>query len=36
MQNIFVRAEYEYVQFGQFNDLKTHIHTARIGGGLKF
>jgi opacity protein-like surface antigen len=36
MQNIFVRAEYEYVQFGEFNDLKTHIHTARIGGGLKF
>jgi outer membrane immunogenic protein len=36
MQNIFVRAEYEYVQFGQFNDLKTHIHTARIGGGFKF
>ena len=36
MQNVFVRAEYEYVQFGQFNDLKTHIHTARIGGGLKF
>lgn len=36
MQNIFVRAEYEYVQFGQFNDLKTHIHTARVGGGLKF
>jgi outer membrane immunogenic protein len=36
MQNIFVRAEYEYVQFGEFNDLKTHIHTARIGGGIKF
>ena len=36
MQNVFVRAEYEYVQFGQFNDLKTHIHTARVGAGLKF
>lgn len=34
--NLFVRAEYEYVQFGAFNDLKTHIHTARVGGGLKF
>jgi outer membrane immunogenic protein len=36
MQNIFVRAEYEYIFFGDFNDLKTHIHTARVGAGLKF
>jgi opacity protein-like surface antigen len=36
MQNIFVRAEYEYIQFGAFNDLKTHIQTARIGAGFKF
>jgi outer membrane immunogenic protein len=36
MQNIFVRAEYEYIQFGAFNDLKTYIQTARIGAGIKF
>lgn len=36
MQRFFVRAEYEYVQFGAFNDLKTHIHTARVGAGVKF
>jgi opacity protein-like surface antigen len=35
-QNMFVRGEYEYVQFGEFNDLKTHIHTARVAAGLKF
>jgi outer membrane immunogenic protein len=36
MQSIFLRAEYEYIQFGQFNDLKTYIQTARIGAGIKF
>jgi outer membrane immunogenic protein len=36
MQNVFVRGEYEYVGFGAFNDLKTHIHTARVAAGLKF
>jgi outer membrane immunogenic protein len=36
MQNIFLRAEYEYIQFGAFNDLKTYIQTARIGAGIKF
>jgi opacity protein-like surface antigen len=35
-QNFFVRGEYEYVNFGAFNDLKTHIHTARVAAGLKF
>jgi opacity protein-like surface antigen len=35
-QNIFVRGEYEYVDFGAFNDLRTHIHTVRAGAGLKF
>jgi len=36
MQYLFVRAEYEYVQFGAFNDLNTHIHTARVAAGVKF
>lgn len=35
-QNLFVRGEYEYVQFGAFNDINLHIHTARVGAGLKF
>ena len=35
-QNLFVRGEYEYVQFGEFNDLKTHIHTVRAAAGFKF
>ena len=36
MQHFFVRAEYEYVHFGVFNDLNTHIQTARVGAGVKF
>lgn len=36
LQNVFVRGEYEYVGFGAFNDLKTHIHTVRAAAGLKF
>jgi outer membrane immunogenic protein len=36
MQNLFVRAEYEYVGFGAFNGIKAHIQTARIGAGIKF
>jgi len=35
-RNLFVRGEYEYVGFGAFNDLNTHIHTARVAAGLKF
>jgi opacity protein-like surface antigen len=35
MQNLFVRAEYEFVQLNGF-DLKTNIQTARIGAGFKF
>ena len=36
MQNVFVRAEYEYIQFGPFNDVNLHIHSARVGAGIKF
>lgn len=36
MQCLFVRGEYEYVQFGAFNDLNTHIHTARVAAGVRF
>jgi opacity protein-like surface antigen len=36
LQCLFVRGEYEYVQFGAFNDLKTHIHTARVAAGVRF
>jgi outer membrane immunogenic protein len=35
-QNIFLRAEYEYIYFGAFNDLKQTLQTARIGAGVKF
>lgn len=35
-QNFFVRGEYEYVGFGAFENLKTHIQTARVAAGLKF
>ena len=36
MQNVFVRAEYEYVKFGWFNDINLHIQSARVGAGIKF
>jgi outer membrane immunogenic protein len=36
MQNLFLRGEYEYIQFGAFNDLKTSIQTVRVAAGLKF
>jgi outer membrane immunogenic protein len=35
-QNLFVRAEYEFIKFGMFNDLNTYLQTARIGAGVKF
>lgn len=34
--NLFVRGEYEYVKFGEFNNINMHIHTVRAGAGLKF
>ena len=34
--NLFVRGEYEYIKFGEFKDVNMHIHTARLGLGLKF
>jgi opacity protein-like surface antigen len=36
MQNVFVRAEYEYVKFGWFNDINLHIQSVRVGAGFKF
>jgi opacity protein-like surface antigen len=35
-QNLFVRAEYEFIKFGLFNDLNTYLQTARVGAGVKF
>ncbi len=34
--NIFLRAEYEYMQFAPVASITTSISSARIGGGLKF
>lgn len=36
LQNLFVRAEYEYVKFGLFNDLNTYLQSVRVGAGMKF
>jgi len=35
-RNIFLRAEYEYVQFGQVAGLVVNINTARVGAAFKF
>jgi outer membrane immunogenic protein len=34
--NIFVRAEYEYIQFAQIANITSSISTARVGAGFKF
>jgi opacity protein-like surface antigen len=36
MANLFARAEYEYVQFPDFQGLNAHIHNVRLGAALKF
>ncbi len=35
-QNLFARAEYEYVQFPDFQGLNVHLHNVRVGAALKF
>jgi opacity protein-like surface antigen len=35
-RNLFGRAEYEYVQFSPVASIASHIHTGRVGLGLKF
>jgi outer membrane immunogenic protein len=34
--NVFLRAEYEYVQFFGLGGTHLYLNTARVGGGLKF
>lgn len=36
LNNVFLRAEYEYVKFADFQSLKMHIHNIRFGAALKF
>ncbi|TMJ05957.1 MAG: porin family protein [Alphaproteobacteria bacterium] len=36
LANLFVRAEYEYVQFPDVQGLNAHIHNVRLGAALKF
>jgi opacity protein-like surface antigen len=36
MANLFARAEYEYVQFPDFQGLNAHMHNVRVGAALKF
>jgi opacity protein-like surface antigen len=36
LPNVFVRAEYEFIQFSTFNDMRAMMQTVRVGGGVKF
>ena len=36
MPNVFLRAEYQYVHFDNFENSKMNVHTVRAGAGLKF
>jgi opacity protein-like surface antigen len=34
--NIFVRAEYEYMQFAPIGNITASMSSARVGAGFKF
>jgi opacity protein-like surface antigen len=36
MPNVFLRGEYEYLNFAKAQGIKTQIHTGRVGAGFKF
>jgi len=36
LPNVFVRAEYEYVLFSPFGDIRTNMNSARAGIGVRF
>ncbi|MEA3027171.1 MAG: outer rane immunogenic protein [Alphaproteobacteria bacterium] len=36
LPNVFVRAEWEYVQFFPVQDFRIHLNTGRVGVGIKF
>lgn len=36
LPNLFLRAEYEYINFGDVKDVKLQMQTARLGVGVKF
>jgi opacity protein-like surface antigen len=35
-QNVFLRAEYEFVQFAPVANITAKISSARVGAGFKF
>ncbi|MBV9557250.1 MAG: porin family protein [Pseudolabrys sp.] len=36
LPNVFLRAEYEYVQFAPISGTRAYMHTGRVGVGVKF
>jgi opacity protein-like surface antigen len=36
MRNFFLRAEYEYANFNNFESTNAHVHNARLGAAFKF
>ena len=36
LPNVFLRAEWEYVQFAPIHDIQVNINSGRVGIGLKF
>jgi opacity protein-like surface antigen len=36
VQNLFVRAEWEFVEFPNISDIRVSANSARVGVGLKF
>lgn len=36
LPNLFMRAEWEFIQFAPIQDIKVHVNSARVGVGMKF
>jgi len=36
LPNVFVRGEWEFIQFGPFSDARANLNALRVGGGVRF
>jgi opacity protein-like surface antigen len=36
LPNVFLRAEWEYVQFAPIHDIQVNFNTGRVGAGVRF
>jgi opacity protein-like surface antigen len=36
LPNVFVRGEWEFIQFGPFSDTRANLNALRMGAGVRF